>query len=102
MAHGIQSVCAAYSNGAIDLDGAYAFACAAHPQIREQLYTQRAAAERKAATDRANQARRASASLSPSSPGSFSNAGKAKRSTGKTVRESLQDAVSEARDNARY
>ena len=68
MAKGIESGAVPLRNGAIDLDGAYAFACAAHPQIREQLYTQRAAAERKSATDRANQARRAGASLSPSSP----------------------------------
>ena len=51
MASGIESGAVPLKNGAIDLDGAYAFACAAHPQIREQLYNQRAAAERKSATE---------------------------------------------------
>jgi hypothetical protein len=101
MARGIESGAVPLKDNAIDLDGAYSFACAAHPEVRERLYAQRTAAERKSASERAAQARRAGASLSPSSPGSF-NAGKAKRSTGKTVRESLNEALSEARDSARY
>ena len=98
MARGIESGAVPLKNGAIDLDGAYAFACAAHPQIREQLYTQRAGAERKAATDRANQARRAGASLSPTSPGSNNFAGNKKPARGKSVRDSLHDSIDELRN----
>ena len=98
MARGIESGAVPLKNGAIDLDGAYAFACAAHPQIREQLYTQRAAAERKAATDRANQARRAGASLSPTSPGSNNFAGNKKPPPGKSVRDLLHDSIDELRN----
>ena len=98
MARGIESGAVPLRNGAIDLDGAYAFACAAHPQIREQLYAQRAAAERKSATERANQARRAGASLSPTSPGSNNVGGGKKPPRGKSVRDSLHDSIEELRN----
>ena len=103
MAGLIQSAVAGIdSEGNISLDDAYDAACWRDPAIRAELLAEHDARKVKSYSDRATQARRAGASLSPSSPGSFSNAGKAKRSTGKTVRQSLEEAVSDAREQSRY
>jgi hypothetical protein len=83
-------------NGEVDLDAAYAFACRAHPEISEQMFAERAAAEKRASSDAAKRARQASASLRPTSPGSISGGAKPK-SGGRSVRESIRDSIEELR-----
>jgi hypothetical protein len=95
MAAGIQSGAVPLLNGKVDLDGAYQFACAADPEIREELYKERLGAERKAQREQAEKARRSSASLSPFAPGSNNSVGAPKSKRGRSVRESILDAQDE-------
>jgi len=85
-------------DGAVDLDGAYAVACRMDETINKEMYEAERAAERKAQTDVAQRARRAAASLSPTSPGSTAGSAAKPKTRGKSVRESLQDALAEARE----
>ena len=97
MAAGISSGAVPLKGGAVDLDGAYQFACAADPEIREQLYAERSAAERKRQSEQADRARRSSGSLSPFAPGAGSTIGSAKKRPGsRSVRDSIHEAIDEA------
>jgi hypothetical protein len=97
MASGIASGAVPLKNGAVDLDGAYQFACAADPEIREQLYAERSAAERKRQSEQAERARRSSGSLAPFAPGSNNAIGPKKRTGSRSVRDSIADAMEEIR-----
>ena len=99
MAAGISSGAVPLKGGAVDLDGAYAFACAADPTIREEMITQRIASERKRQSEQADRARRSSASLSPFAPGSNNSVGAAKnKRRGVSVRDSINAAMDEVAD----
>ena len=78
MASGISSGAVPLKGGNVDLDGAYAFACAADPEIREQLYAERSAADRKAQREQAERARRAGSSLGGAAPGGNNTIGRKK------------------------
>ena len=96
MASGIASGAVPLKNGAVDLDGAYQFACAADPEIREQLYAERSAAERKAQREQAERARRAGSSLGGAAPGGNNTIGPKKRTGSRSVRDSIHEAIDEA------
>ena len=96
MASGISSGAVPLKGGNVDLDGAYAFACAADPEIREQLYAERSAAERKRQSEQAERARRSSGSLAPFAPGSNNSVGPKKRPGSRSVRDSIHEAIDEA------
>jgi hypothetical protein len=94
------------ANGAADLDTAYDMAVNAMPEVRakvRQAEQEKAEAERKAneakekkaQQEAADKARKAGNSLSPSAPGSPIVPQKNTKK-GKSVRESLQDAIKEA------
>jgi hypothetical protein len=90
-------------DGAVDLDGLYAAACAMTPAISEKQFQQKLAAERKAASDAAARARRTGVSFGPSSPGRNTGSSSSNKSTrGKSVRESLHEAIQASRGNERY
>jgi hypothetical protein len=83
-------------NGAVDLDESYRQACLLLPDVRDEIQAEERAAERKAESERARQARYTSSSLRPASPGSNSNTGGAKKRGGPTsVRQSLEAAMDE-------
>lgn len=95
------------ANGAADLDTAYDMAVNAMPSIREKLRAAEVlkadeerkaneAKEKKAQQEAADKARRAGASLSPSAPGSPITRQPGATKKGKSVRESLQDAIQES------
>jgi len=94
----------ALPNGNADLDKAYDMALYALPDVRAKVLAdqQKAAdaqrkakdaAERKAQQEQADKARRAAVALSPSAPGAQPQP---ERKRGKSVRESLQEAIEEA------
>lgn len=94
-------------NGAADLDKAYDMAVYANPEVRAKILAeqqQKAEAERKAQAEKerkaqqeqANKARKAGGSLSLNAPGETPEQ-KGQRKRGKSVRESLQEAIEESR-----
>jgi hypothetical protein len=84
-------------NGQVDLDEAYRLSCLADSNVAAKMDAQRQAAERKAAKEVADRARRSSMSLSPSSPGRGSGSPSNKPTKGKSVRESLIESIESAR-----
>lgn len=91
-------------DGRVDLDGAYDAAIYANPEVRGTMQAEQqkaaqtlqvaAAAKEKAAQQAAaDKARKSNVSLAPSAPGTGSPAGKPKK--GRSVRESLKDAMEE-------
>jgi hypothetical protein len=91
-------------NGNADLDKTYETACNMDPNVRAKMYAEqqkaadaqrkaKEAAEKKAQQDQADKARRAAVALGPSAPG---NQVTPERRKGKSVRESLQEAIEEA------
>jgi hypothetical protein len=107
MARLIQSGAVPLKDGKVDLDGAYEKAIRLNDEIWTATQAQKAAAEeakrvaagetkKKAEAEAAEKARRAAVSLTPAAPGAPGAAGtKAKK--GKSVRESLMEAIDEAR-----
>jgi hypothetical protein len=88
-------------DGSISLDKAFEAACALDKDVAEQMIAQRIAADRKAASDAAARARRGAASLLPSSPGrNTGSSGNAKKQS-RSVRESIESAIEEARGGLR-
>jgi hypothetical protein len=83
-------------NGQVDLDGAYQMAVRMNPALHDELVTERIAAERSRASDAAKRARYSSASLPPQGPGSASGR-EPPRKKGLSVRESLMNAIDDAR-----
>lgn len=104
MAQLIQSGVIPLKDGRVDLDTAYDRAIWANPDIRMKLMAkqqadfeakQEALLERKqkAQQEAANKARRAATSIAPRAPSA--DAGKSAKKAGKSVRESLRDAMEE-------
>lgn len=107
MAQLVQSGAVPLKEGRVDLDGAYEMAVYARPDVRakvlaDQQAAAKAAADKKAAdaaaarqrdADRARRTGRAS--LAPAAPGAAAPAGQ-KPVKGKSVRESLKEAIAEA------
>jgi hypothetical protein len=89
-------------DGSINLNHAYETALHLDPNVWAQVQRENEAQARAARNAEADRKRYASSSLSPTSLGRNNFASNKKPARGKSVRESLQDAVSEARDNARY
>jgi hypothetical protein len=89
-------------DGSVDLDSAYDFAVRTHPTLGEAYIQDRIAQERKAASDAAAKARRAGSSFAPSSPGRSTGSSANKQQRGKSVRESLNEAIQASRGNERY
>lgn len=94
------------ADGTADLDKAYDMALYANPGVREKVLADRrnaALAKRKKAEEAektaqqaaADKARRAGSGLGPSAPGATMNPGKEVKKRGKSVRESLADAMEE-------
>jgi hypothetical protein len=83
-------------DGKIDLDEAYNQAIWMDPQIRKQLIAEQ---QRAARAQREEQQRRlnAGSSISSSSPGSFTGRQKANGASGKSVRDSLYEAIDQLR-----
>jgi hypothetical protein len=88
--------------GHVNLLEAYNMAVRTDEELNNQMFAERAAAERKAAADAAAKARRAGVSFAPSSPGRNTGSSANKQQRGKSVRESLQAAVEQARGSAKY
>lgn len=109
MAHMLQSgLVQPLADGSADLDKAYDMALYAIPDVRTQMLAeqqQKQEAERQAKLDRekkaqqeqADKARRASGSLSFSAPGTPASPQGKRPGKGKSVRESLNDAIESAR-----
>lgn len=105
MAHFIGSGAVPLKDGKIDLDGAYDMALYAMPEVRakvlasqkevEQKAAQAKVAAEKAAQDAAaKKARNAAVSVGGGSPGAANaQSGQRQRAKGKSVRESLQEAI---------
>jgi hypothetical protein len=81
--------------GHVDLATAYDTAVRMDPTLHDSIVNERLASERQAQSANAKRARSAGASLSPTSPGSASKEPPAKR--GRSVRESLMDAIADQR-----
>lgn len=107
MARLIQSGAVPLKDGKVDLDGAYEKAIRLNDEIWTATQAQKAAAEeakrvaageakKKAEAEAAEKAKRAAVSLTPAAPGAPGAAG-AKVKKGKSVRESLMEAIDEAR-----
>lgn len=108
MAHLIGSgAVAALPNGSADLDTAYDMALYAMPEVRQKVLAdqkaaadaetaRKATAERQAQQVQADKARRAATLLGPSAPGSPVDP-KTGKKKGKSVRESIADAMEEVR-----
>lgn len=95
-------------NGSADLDKAYEMALYALPDIRAKVLAEQAAkveaerkakldAEKKAQQDAANKARKAAGGLAPNAPGAPGS--QQQKAAKKSVRESLQEAIDQARSN---
>lgn len=83
--------------GHVPLQEAYDAAVRMDPELGEQIIAERMAAEKKRAREQAERARRAGSSLGTTSPGSNNSLGGAKKRTGgKSVRESISEALEEA------
>ena len=104
MAQLIQSGAIPLKDGRVDLDAAYEAATWMHPEVRMKLVAkqqadfeakQEALLERKqkAQQEAANKARRAAVSIAPRAPSA--DAGKSANKSGKSVRESLKEAMEE-------
>lgn len=99
-------------NEKVDLDGAYAMACRAHPDIWQRLtaaqqaaftQAQNQATQRQRTADQtaANKARKTASSISSSAPGLNNSMGKTgERKPGRTVREDLIAAAQEVNSQA--
>ena len=85
-------------SGEINLQAAYDMACRADATIGEQMITERISAKTKAQREQAERARYSSSSLRPASPGSGSSTAPKKRVGGKSVRDSINEAMLEIRD----
>lgn len=92
-------------NGSVDLDAVYDMALYASPEVRAEIFAaqkvteeaerkKKADAERKAQTDQAEKARRAASGIAPSAPGQQAPT-KGQRKGGKSVRDSLKEAMEE-------
>lgn len=110
MAQLIQSGIVPPKDGKVDLDGAYERAMWTIPEVRAKVLADQEAAKAKAAADKANaektaqqtaadRARKAGVSLTGGAPGAPSTQQQGKtRGKGKSVRESLQEAISQVND----
>jgi hypothetical protein len=84
-------------DGRVDLASAYDAALKLEPELFEQAVAERIAAEKKKQRDYADRARRAGSSLGGAAPGGNNWLGGAKKRTGgKSVRESISEALEEA------
>jgi hypothetical protein len=93
----IQTGVVPLKDGSVDLDGAYEVAVRMDPELHNQIISERVAGDRRALSERAQKAKRAGVSMAPSSPGAGASAAAAKRPKGRSVRESLYDAIDEHR-----
>ena len=104
MAQLIASGAIPLKDGRVDLDGAYEAAIWAHPEVRAKVLAAQTAAheakleealekKQRAQQEAANKARRAAVSLAPAAPSA--GAGKGAIKKGKSVRDSLKDAMDE-------
>ena len=85
--------------GHVDLLGAYNAAVAMDNELSGQMVAEQVKAKLKAESERAQRARYTSSSLRPASPGSASNTtGAKKRVGGKSVNESIHEAIAELRE----
>lgn len=109
MAQFIQSGAVPLKNNQVDLDGAYEMALYANPEVRAKLLAEKDAAAEKARRDRAAaikkkqeeealKARRAGANIGGGAPGDAAPTGGKPKGRGKSVRESLLESLSEARE----
>jgi hypothetical protein len=89
-------------NGGVDLDEAYRISCLSMPAVAAKMDARRVAEERRVAKEQADKARRAGVSFAPSSPGRNTGSSSAKPTRGKSVRESLNEAIQASRGNERY
>jgi hypothetical protein len=89
-------------DNSIDLENAYQAALRLDPNIWAEVQRESNAQARAAAKAETDRKRYAGSSLSPTSPGRNNFAAGKKPARGKSVRETLDEAVAEARDNARY
>ena len=89
-------------DGSINLNHAYETALHLDPNVWAEVQRETNAQARAAAKAEADRKRYAGSSLSPTSPGRNNFAAGKKPARGKSVRETLDEAVAEARDNARY
>ena len=81
--------------GAVNLNSAYDASCKLIPEVWNAIQQEQRAAERAASSGQANRARRAGVSLSGGAPGA-APAGNKTKQRGKTVRESLREALEES------
>lgn len=106
MAQLIASGAVPLKNGQVDLDGAYEMACYANPEIRKLVLAEqegarvkaekdKKAAEAKLQQEQANKARRAGVNVSGGAPGQAGTIAGRPAKKGKSVRESLAEAMDE-------
>jgi hypothetical protein len=98
-----QSIIPLAPEGHVDLQTAYDMACNLDDSIRESMFQERIANERRAAKEAADKARRASAGLRPGAPGGNNTFGSGanKQKQRQSVRESIEAAVAESRGGSR-
>jgi hypothetical protein len=89
-------------DGSISLDKAWDAACALDKDASEQMISQRIAADRQKAAEAAQRAKRAGSSFGPSSPGRNSGGSSSAKQPKRSVRDTLLDAVAEARGSEKY